>query len=81
MYKQLLSYGESFKFSDLYHIREAMRRMGIACTWYEIRNGIDIFTELGLIKRKDKQNFAIIKQSGKTELDASVIYCRAQVKG
>ena len=81
MYKQLLSYGESFKFSDLYHIRETMRRMGIACTWYEIRNGIDIFTELGLIKRKDKQNFAIIKQSGKTELDASVIYCRAQVKG
>ena len=81
MYKQLLSYGDSFKFGDLYHIRENMRRMGISCTWYAIRNGIDIFTELGLIKRKDKQNFSIIKQPGRTELGASAIYCRAQVVG
>ena len=81
IYKHLLTYGDSFKFSDLYRIRDTMRRTGTECTWYEIRNGIDIFTELGFIKRKDKQNFTIIKQPGKTELGASATYCRAQVKG
>ena len=81
MYKLLLSYGDSFKFSDLYHIREKMRRMSVECTWYGIRNGIDIFTELGLVVRKDKQNFRIALQPGKTDLGASAIYCRAQVEG
>lgn len=81
LYKQLLSYGDSFKFSDLYQIRRNIRRLGAECTWYEIRNGIDIFTELGLVRRKDKQNFSIAKQSGKLELTSSNIYCRAQVKG
>lgn len=81
MYKQLLAYGDSFKFSDLYRIRENMRKLGLECTWYEIRNAIDIFTELELIKRKDKQNFSIVKRPGKTELGASAVYCRAQVQG
>ena len=81
MYKRLLSYGDSFKFSDLYRVRDFMRQAGAECTWYEIRNGLDIFTELGLVKRKDKQNFTLVKQSGKTELGLSEIYCRAQVEG
>lgn len=52
MYKQLLAYGDSFKFSDLYRIRENMRKLGLECTWYEIRNAIDIFTELELNQKK-----------------------------
>lgn len=79
MYKQLLSIGDNFKFSDLYRVRSNMRKSGIICTWYEIRNGLDVFTELGLIKRTDKQNYTILKPEGKTELSASDIYRRAQV--
>lgn len=52
MYKQLLASGDSFKFSDLYRIRENMRKLGLECTWYEIRNAIDIFTELELNQKK-----------------------------
>ena len=81
MYKQLMSYGESFKFNDLYRVRENLRRMGFCCTWYEIRSGLNVFVELGLIERKDKQNFKIIQQSGKTNLAASTVYLKAQVEG
>lgn len=80
MYKHFISYGESFKFNDLYRIRESMRRMGILCTWYEIRCGLDVFIELGLIKRKDKQTFFIVKNAEKVNLSQSCIYNMAQAE-
>lgn len=80
MYKHFVSYGEFFKFNDLYRIRESMRRMGILCTWYEIRSGLDVFVELGLIKRKDKQTFFIIKNAEKVDLSQSCIYKMAQAE-
>lgn len=79
MYKMLLGFGESFKFNDLYRVRSDMRKRGIPCTWYEIRNGIDVFTELGLIERTDRQNFKIVKNPSKTDLGASAVFNKAQV--
>lgn len=79
MYRQLLGFGEGFKFNDLYRVRANMRKSGIPCTWYEIRNGIDVFTELGLIERTDKQNFKIVKNPSKTDLGASAVFNKAQV--
>ena len=80
MYKCFVQYGESFKFNDLFRIRDCVRKSGIPCTWYEIRSGLDIFTELGLIARKDKQNFCIEKVSEKVELETSQFYRMAQVE-
>lgn len=79
MYKQLLSCGESFKFTEIYRVREIMRQAGISCTWYLIRAGLDIFTELGLIIRKDRNNFIIQKDAKKVELTDSVLYRAIQV--
>ncbi len=79
MYKQLQSMGDSFRFSDLYIMRSDMHRAGTACTWYQIRNGLGVFTELGLIKRTDKQNYAILKPAGKADLMSSEIYRGTQI--
>jgi len=80
MYKLILQYGESFKFNDLFHIRENMRQHGVACTWYEIRSGLDIFIELGLVTRKDKQTFSVAKNSEKVNLTESLIFKMVQVE-
>lgn len=80
MYKLILQYGEGFKFNDLFRIRENMRQHGVPCTWYEIRSGLDIFTELGLVTRKDKQTFSVAKNSEKVDLTKSLIYKMVQVE-
>ena len=80
MYKQFAKFGESFKFNDLYRVRDNMRKMGIQCTWYAVRNGLDVFIELGLIKRKDKQTFIIEKNTEKVDLTKSGIYKKAQAE-
>lgn len=80
MYKQFAKFGESFKFNDLYRVRDNMRKMGIQCTWYAVRNGLDVFIELGLIKRKDKQTYIIEKNTEKVDLTKSGIYKKAQAE-
>ena len=80
MYKLILQYGEGFKFNDLFRIRENMRQRGVPCTWYEIRSGLDIFTELGLVTRKDKQTFSVAKNSEKVDLTESLLYKMVQVE-
>lgn len=79
MYKQLLSCGDSFKFTEIYRVREVMKQVGIPCTWYLIRAGLDIFTELGLVIRKDRNNFVIQKDAKKVELTDSALYRAIQV--
>lgn len=81
MYKQLINYGDGFKFSDLYQVREQLKRITGIGTWYEIRLGLDVFTELRLIERIDKQNFKLVKRRGKTDLSSSRIYLRSQTEG
>ncbi len=81
MYKILLSCGEGFKFSEIYRVRGIMKNAGIKCSWYSIRAGLDIFTELGLILRKDRNNFIIQKNGQKVDLMNSVLYRGIQAGG
>lgn len=80
LYKQFLKFEDKFKFHDLYLIRDNIRKMGMICTWFEIKCGLDIFVELGLIKRVDKLTFVLVKNSEKIELAQSKIFKMVQAE-
>lgn len=81
LYKAIMKYKDSFKFNDLYSIKKHLQQAGEPLTWYEIRNGLDIFIELDLVEREDRQIFKIKNISEKVKLENSQTFKMIQAEG
>ena len=81
MYKTLKRYGESFSFDSLYEVKAVMKAMGREVSWFKIKYGLDIFAELGFIKRESKgvYSFAEENGAGKRSLTESRLFSELSV--
>ena len=64
LYKVLKRYGEGFGFDGLYEVKAIMKASGHDISWFKIKNGLDIFAELGFIKRESKGHYSFSPESG-----------------
>ena len=74
IYKGITKLPEKFTFNDLIGLKQRLSACGEYCSWYRLRCSIDIFTELGLIKRLSKMEFSLDRSVTKTDLEKSVKY-------
>ena len=74
VYKGIMTLPEKFTFNDLIGMRMKLIAYGEYCSWYRLRCCIDIFTELGLLKRPSKLEFTIDRGIKKVDLESSSKY-------
>lgn len=74
VYKGITKLPESFSFNDLIALKVKLCAAGNNCSWYRLRCCVDIFTELGLLKRLSKTGFSLDTGVTKVELESSAKY-------
>ena len=74
VYKGITKLPESFSFNDLIALKVKLCAAGYNCSWYRLRCCVDIFTELGLLKRLSKTGFSLDTAVTKVELESSAKY-------
>lgn len=74
VYKGITKLPESFTFNDLIALKVGLCAAGLNCSWYRLRCCVDIFTELGLLKRLSKSEFSLETGVTKVELESSAKY-------
>ena len=74
VYRGISKLPEEFTFNDLTALRAALNGEGFRCSWYRLKCCIDIFTELKLVIRRTKTQFALDRSVTKTDLESSRIY-------
>ncbi|MBP5779673.1 MAG: hypothetical protein J6X34_00370, partial [Clostridia bacterium] len=74
VYKGITKLPESFSFNDLIALKVKLCAAGNSCSWYRLRCCVDIFTELGLLKRLSKTGFSLDTGVTKVELESSAKY-------
>ena len=74
VYKGITKLPESFSFNDLIALKVKLCAAGYNCSWYRLRCCVDIFTELGLLKRLSKTGFSLDIAVTKVELESSAKY-------
>jgi ssDNA-specific exonuclease RecJ len=67
LYKVLKRYGEGFGFDILYEVKAIMKASGHDISWFKIKNGLDIFAELGFIKRESKGRYSFSAECGEAK--------------
>ena len=73
VYKAICNMPPKFGSDDIIRIREVLLQHDICCTWYALKTAINVFTELGLIKKSSKGTYEIAA-SRKVELSSSSIF-------
>ncbi|MBO4327697.1 MAG: single-stranded-DNA-specific exonuclease RecJ [Clostridia bacterium] len=71
VYKGIATLPERFTFGDLNGLRMKLSACGNHCSWYRLRCSVEIFTELGLVKRLSKTEFAVDRSVRSTDLESS----------
>lgn len=74
IYKGITKLPESFSFNDMIALKVKLCAAGYNCSWYRLRCCVDIFTELGLLKRLSKTGFSLDTAVTKVELESSAKY-------
>ena len=73
-FKVLKSFGDRFGFSDLFRAKKILNDNGYIFSWFMLRRGLDIFTELGFIKKSSDGIYEFDKNSQNHSLDDSAVY-------
>jgi len=74
IYRGIAGLGDSFTFGELAGLREALNASGIECTWYQLKNAVEVFTATGIISRPEKSGFVKNPVEGRVELEAAALY-------
>lgn len=73
-FKVLKSFGERFGFSDLFRTRKVLKDNGYDFSWFKLRRGLDVFIELGFIKKSSDGIYEFNKDSQNRSLEESALY-------
>ena len=74
IYRGLAGFGDSFTFGELAGLREALNASGIECTWYQLKNAVEVFTSVGIISRPERSGFVKNPVEGRVDLEAAALY-------
>jgi single-stranded-DNA-specific exonuclease RecJ len=74
VYRGISKLPDEFTFNDLIGLRARLTGEGSYCSWYRLKCCIDIFTELKLLIRRSKTQFALDRSVAKTDLESSRTY-------
>ena len=74
VYRGISKLPDRFTFNELIGLRSQLIGAGQLCSWYRLKCAVDIFEEIGLVKRLSLTEFSLDRTVEKANLSSSPLF-------